>query len=64
MLRLAFEEFAIRHSPFAIRHSPMPVFDTPSTPTDRPLDLAVIILNFNTCALLRDCLTTVLAAEG
>ncbi len=62
MLRLAFEDlpFAIRHSPFA----PMPIFDTPTNPTARPLDLAVIILNFNTCALLRDCLSTVLGGPG
>lgn len=42
----------------------MVIFDTPAKPADRPLDLAVIILNFNTRALLRDCLTTVLAAQG
>ncbi len=42
----------------------MIIFDTPANPADCPLDLAVIILNFNTCALLRDCLTTVLAAQG
>lgn len=42
----------------------MPIFHTPSNPTARPLDLAVIVLNFNTCALLRDCLGTVLAAQG
>ena len=28
------------------------------------LDLAIIIVNYNTCALLRDCLTSVFASEG
>ena len=28
------------------------------------LDLAIIIVNYNTCALLRDCLNSVFASEG
>ena len=30
-----------------------------SAPCDLPYDLAVIILNYNTCSLLRDCLQSV-----
>ena len=28
------------------------------------LDLAIIIVNYNTCALLRDCLSSVFASQG
>ena len=29
-----------------------------------PLDLAIVIVNYNTCALLRDCLQSVYASDG
>ena len=29
-----------------------------------PLDLAIVIVNYNTCALLRDCLESVYASQG
>ena len=29
-----------------------------------PLDLAIVIVNYNTCALLRDCLQSVYAGQG
>jgi hypothetical protein len=42
----------------------MPILHTPDNPHDGPLDLAVIILNFNTRDLLRACLGTALSAAG
>lgn len=36
----------------------------PTPPESAPLDLAIVILNYNTCALLRDCLASVFASAG
>lgn len=33
-------------------------------PAQRNLDLAIVIVNYNTCALLRDCLRSVFASQG